>query len=63
MVFSKSMSIYQQIVYHRLMNTFGSKTAAPTGPSPVASKSSSAKPQGNSLLQKDWGRQKGQTHA
>ena len=57
----RNMSIYQQIVYHRLMKTFGAKTGAPTGPS--ISTGPQAKAKSSSLLQKDWGRKKGQTHA
>ena len=60
MKFLGNMSIYNQIAYHRLFNTFGNKTGASKSAAPVTN---ARKPSGSSLLQKDWGRQKGATHA
>ena len=61
MKFLGNMSIYQQIVYHRVMQSFGAKTGADSQRGPLPAKK--AGPRANSLLQKDWGRNKGATHA
>ncbi|MCH2209148.1 MAG: hypothetical protein MK132_25245 [Lentisphaerales bacterium] len=61
MKFLGKMSIYQQIIYHRMKNTFGNSSGVASQSKPMPSQP--AKPKGSSLLQRDWGRQKGTTHA